>query len=161
MFAAWVAMGPVNDTPPRVPFVHSLELDRVPRREGSDSLRNVDVVGHQQRLPRWQTQDESLMAAAIIVVRKHLRHGTFAFYLNPASLILECARNRFCRRCRFAGGTMSRVDLVQTDIQHRDDGNDGYEFLHVSRPTWNGYLLGSYCIATAQSRGQRGEHRPD
>ena len=68
VLAAWVVMRPVDDAALAIPLILATELDRVACREPLDPWRDVDVVSDQERLPRRETQDESLVTPAVRVV---------------------------------------------------------------------------------------------
>jgi len=84
-------MGPMNDSPFGIPFVHSSKLHLVALSQVRYSRRDIDVVGNEQRLPGIQLQDETLMPASFAVVREYFLDSTPAFDLKIPGVLFESA----------------------------------------------------------------------
>src|SRR5512139_9856 len=84
-----IVVRPVDHAAFRVPFVLAIEGDRVACAQRFDALREIDVVGDQQRPPGIQPDDEALMPAAIGVVRQHLNHRPLPGQLLVAGTVRE------------------------------------------------------------------------
>lgn len=82
-------MRPMNDPTPRIPFIFTAEFNVIANRECAYPLGQVDIVRHQQRLPRSQSNDKSLVSTPGIVVGQHPRHLTAVLYLKIASMLCE------------------------------------------------------------------------
>lgn len=71
-------MRPMDEASLRVPFVFSVELESVARTECGDPRGDIDVVRDQDCLARAEPDDETLVAAAVVVIRKHLGNQSSA-----------------------------------------------------------------------------------
>ena len=78
VLSAWIVMRPVDEPTLRVPFVDTGECDQVSRPQGSEPRRDVDVVSEEKRLAGRKTQDEALVAGALVVVRQDPRDDPLA-----------------------------------------------------------------------------------
>jgi hypothetical protein len=76
-----------------VPFVLASKFDSATDSQISHSVGQVDVVGHQQSLPRGQSEDEFLVANAIVIIRQDSGDLTNPLNRNIPEAILE-------RRCQ-------------------------------------------------------------
>jgi len=83
-------MGPMNDPAPRIPFILTAEFNVISNRESGYPLSQVDIVRHQQRLPRGQSNNKSLVSTPGIVVGQYSRHVTAILHLEITSMICEC-----------------------------------------------------------------------
>ena len=81
MLAPWVTVRPVNKSALGVRFVLAIELDRVAWLKTRNSWGKIDVVSNQQCSPGIKFQNETLVTASIVVVRKHFNN-----YPAPLSL---------------------------------------------------------------------------
>jgi len=72
MATGWITVSPMDYPSFRIPFVFSVELESVARTEWVDPRGDIDVVSDQNCLARIETDDETLVATAIVVIRKHL-----------------------------------------------------------------------------------------
>jgi len=77
-------MRPVNRTAFFIPDVFTVEAHPIALRKRVDAWRDVDVVRDEHRLTRRELNDESLMPAAIKVVRQDTSDYSFALDLNVA-----------------------------------------------------------------------------
>ena len=89
MATGWITVSPMDYPSFRVPFVFSVEFDIVARIEWGDPWGDIDVVSDQNCQARTETDDETLVAIAVVVIRKHLSNKSSAQNLNLADLILE------------------------------------------------------------------------
>jgi hypothetical protein len=121
-----IAMRPVDDAAPLIPLILAVELDRVSRLERADAPGEIDIVRDQHRVPRREAHDETLMAAAFIVVGKDFGDAAAALNLNVAAMILEC-------RCQSAA-----VDTIGT----RSGGADVIVMLSRKEPALRGEVYG-------------------
>lgn len=87
MTALRIMVRPVHHAAFRIPFIFAIKGNRVPSAQRIDALRQVNVVSHQQRPPGSQPNNETLMAAAIIVIRQHLHHRALALKLLIAATV--------------------------------------------------------------------------
>lgn len=140
MLAARIVMRPVNESALFVPFVFSVERDGIASTEGGDSRGEVNVVGNQQRLSGFKTQDEALVAAAVIVIGKYLHDDAFTCDLNATLLFPERTRNRVIGDCRWNLELLGPPGLVPAEIQRRDDGYRKKILLHLE-------IMPCICIA--------------
>ncbi len=89
MTAGWITVSPMHQPSFRVPFVLSIEFDDVARNERRDSWGETDVVGDQDCLTRTQTDDESLVPTAVVVIREQPNNYSLALNLDIADVIPE------------------------------------------------------------------------
>lgn len=82
-----IVVRPVHHAAFRVPFVFAVKGDRIAGAQRIDAPRQIDVVGHQQRLSGIQLDDEALMTAAIVVVGQKLHHHALAGKLLVAETV--------------------------------------------------------------------------
>lgn len=68
----WVMVGPVNNATLRIPLVHAIEGNRVPRFQRRNSGSQIDVVRNENGLAGRKCEDEALMATSVIVIGKKL-----------------------------------------------------------------------------------------
>src|SRR6476659_1062002 len=90
-----IAVRPMDDAAFWVPFVFTAVLDRVANPQVRDGWCEIGVVRDQQRLSGRQPDDETLMDAAALVIRKQSCH-------DARTLNLRVARrgSQYCwRRC--------------------------------------------------------------
>ena len=92
MAALRIAMRPMDDATALIPFVLAVELDMVAGLQRRNPSSQVDIVRHQHCPSGAQLNDESLVPAAIVVVRKESADPATAFDLNVASMALERRR---------------------------------------------------------------------
>ena len=71
-----VMMRPVYYTATLIPFVNSVKRYFLASLQVRNTWREIDIVRNEQRVARIQPQDESLMSAAISVVRQYPGDGT-------------------------------------------------------------------------------------
>jgi hypothetical protein len=88
-----IAVCPMDDAALGVPFVLASKLDGVADSQISRSVGQVDVVRHQQFLPRGQPEDEFLVPNAIVIIREDSGDLTNPLNRNIPEAILE-------RRCQ-------------------------------------------------------------
>src|SRR5262245_660826 len=69
---------PVHHAAFVVPFIFTLEGDPIADCQSVNSLRYIDVVCNQYRLPGRKCHDEPLMPAAIVVIGEYSRDGAGA-----------------------------------------------------------------------------------
>ena len=89
MPSLWVMVGPVYDASFIIPFVLSVKSYFLARFQRPDFGCEIDIVGDQQGLTGVERYDESLVSAAIQVIRKHLGDDTSTLDLNIALPLLE------------------------------------------------------------------------
>lgn len=68
MSAAGIGVSPVNHTTFITPLILAVKLNRITHFKCCNPWRQIDIVRHQQCLPRPQTNDKTLMPAAIIII---------------------------------------------------------------------------------------------
>lgn len=66
-------MRPVHEAAKVIPLVHPPKLNAITQAE-RHSLREVDIVGDQQRLPAGQLQNEALVSRPVVVIRQQPRY---------------------------------------------------------------------------------------
>ena len=66
VFAARIAMCPVQHATPLVPYVLTGKAQRVADVQIIETRREVDIMGHQQGCTGRQPQQETLMSAAAL-----------------------------------------------------------------------------------------------
>ena len=76
-----VVVRPVNHTSLWIRTEFTVELDRIALADPGDAGRQVDIVGDQKCPAAGEPQDESLVAAAVIVVGQYAHHRARAFCL--------------------------------------------------------------------------------
>jgi len=123
-------MRPVNHTPFRVPFVHTIECHRVAGLQGRDSRSEVYVVRDEQRLAGGQPEDEALMTPAVIVVGKHVRNDPLAGYLNATLMISEGIGYLLTAGSSPSWGGEIAADLTPPDGKGAKDNHDGKQLFH-------------------------------
>ena len=72
MATSGIMVSPMDHPSFRVPFVLPIELDGIALTERGDPRGKIDVVGDQNCLARFQTDDETLVATAFVVIREYL-----------------------------------------------------------------------------------------
>ena len=65
----WIAMGPVNHAALRVPLIFAEKSYFVANLERINSRCQVNIVGDQDCLARFELNDKSLMPAPVVIVR--------------------------------------------------------------------------------------------
>lgn len=91
MSPAGVVVSPVNDAPLRAPLILTPKRHLVSLSQAGYSRRDIDVMGDEQGLPRAEFQNETLMSAPLVVVRKDSPDHAPAFDLKIAGSPLEGA----------------------------------------------------------------------
>ena len=86
-----ITVSPMDHPTFRVPFVHPVELDGVALTELGDPWGEIDVVGNQNCLAGTQTDNETLVATAIIVIRENPSNLSLALNLKIADVVFEGA----------------------------------------------------------------------
>jgi hypothetical protein len=133
-----VVMRPVNHATFVVVGEFPVELDRVAFAYAGDARGQVDVVRNQQGPPAVETNDESLMTAAVIVIGKDAHYGAGAARL--LTVAIACAALGNARRSgrRLRGLPIGRLDelLVQVDGCKYEENRE-YSF-HYSSQGWDG-----------------------
>ena len=94
MVTGRITVGPMNHASSCVPRILTLELNGVTRAERRDPWREIDVVSDQNLLARTETDDETLVTTAIVVVRENLGHLSLALNPNIAEMIRESTVER-------------------------------------------------------------------
>ncbi len=89
MAALRIMVCPVHHAAFRIPFIFAIKGNRVPCAQRINALRQIDVVGHQQRSPGCLPNNEALMAAAIVIVCQHLHDDALALELLIAAVVCE------------------------------------------------------------------------
>jgi hypothetical protein len=84
-----IVMGPMQRAALVVPFVFSLEFDRIAHSKGLHSRSKIDVVCYQKGLTGRESHDEPLMPAAVVVVRQNSQDVTRAFCNEVAPMLLK------------------------------------------------------------------------
>jgi hypothetical protein len=124
-----VAMRPVDDAAPFVPFVLTIELDRVPGLDRCNTIGQIDVVRHQHRPARRQLHDESLVPAAFVVVGENFADPAASLDLNVTAAILECGSQGPFAAARTSVSvlllTLDEPAFDAAEVDGRED--DGYE----------------------------------
>ena len=64
-----VVMRPMHDSTFFAPFILAIQFHDVTHLKLIDSRRQIDIVRHQNRAARRNTDDEFLMTASLIIVR--------------------------------------------------------------------------------------------
>lgn len=72
MTTDWITVSPMDNPAFQVPFVLPAKFDGVALTEIGDPWGEIDVVGNQNCLAGTQTDNETLVATAIIVIRENL-----------------------------------------------------------------------------------------
>lgn len=85
MLPGGIMMRPVYETTSVIPLVFAKKRDRVAKSQKFNTWRQIDVVGDKQRLAGFKFKDESLMPAAVIVIRQDSSHGTSPLNLVSSS----------------------------------------------------------------------------
>jgi hypothetical protein len=91
MSLAGVVVCPMNDAAFRVPVILPSERHLVSLSQAGYSRRDINVVGDEQGLTRAKFQNETLMPASVIVVRKNSLDHALAFDLKVAGVLFEGA----------------------------------------------------------------------
>lgn len=89
MTAFWIVMCPVNRSTFRVPLIFPEKFYLVVNLERVNPRCQVNIVGDEECLTRSQLNDESLMRAAVIVVREQPSDPSFSLYLNMALVLCK------------------------------------------------------------------------
>ena len=66
--STWIAMGPVNGSAFRVPFILAEERDFISNFKRVNSRCEVNVVSDQECLACFEFNDKSLMTTPIVIV---------------------------------------------------------------------------------------------
>jgi hypothetical protein len=80
----------------RVPFVLPVELDGIALTKRGDPRGEIDVVGDQNCLAPTQTDDETLVATAIVVIRENFLLPGGCSSLDPHLPIPNRTVKRVC-----------------------------------------------------------------
>jgi len=121
MATTWISMRPMDYAAFGVPLIHAVERDGVTRFQRGQARREVNVMSDQQRLARSQGQNEALVAAAFVVIRKQLGDYSFACDLAPARLFGKCVPKLVAlSRYRRVGRLTQSTDLTQTEVKGRN-----------------------------------------
>jgi len=133
-------MRPVDGATLGVPLVLTIESDDVTHRERGQPRRDVDVVGHEQRLAVGELKDEALVAAAAVVIGQHRRDDALGLDLDAAGPIRERARNDIVARARRSCGSLRGAAAPNGRSNDRDEDNAEYELLRhghrIPRIAW-------------------------
>jgi hypothetical protein len=89
MLPTGVMMRPVNDPTLVIPYVLAIEVHQIAFRETGNARGNVDIVGYEQRLPRCEPENETLMARLLQVIIENPDYRPFSLDLNVARVISE------------------------------------------------------------------------
>jgi len=127
MSASGIAMSPMNDTPLWIPCIFPEELNQVAITQCRNSRCQINVMGYQYGLPRVQTQDESLVPAAITIVWKNPNYLAMSFNLDITLLVFESRRNQRIAMARFRNvrpivcGVIA-PEIVNKKCRYQDEG---------------------------------------
>lgn len=92
-------MSPMDHPSFCVPLVLSVELDDITLTKRGDPRGKIDVVGDQDCLARIKPNDESLVAAAFVVIREDFGDQSLALNLNVARVLFKgTGQNRIVSR---------------------------------------------------------------
>lgn len=138
MGAVWIPMRPMHNPSFFIPFVLPWKLNGISLSEGTYSRCDINIVRNQKRLTGTKGNNEFLMPAAIIVVRKQFCDNAFPGDLQIALTIWESISNR-CIRTTLALRESRVLESVWywyvRIAEIRITGNychrKKYEFLHV------------------------------
>jgi hypothetical protein len=72
-YSMWIVMRPVHEATQVIPPVHPPKLNAITHTE-RHSLRELYIVGDQQRLPVGQLQNEALVSRPVVIVRQQPRY---------------------------------------------------------------------------------------
>ena len=86
MFAAGIFVGPVHHTTLVVPFVFTIEPNVVSFSQRVDPRREIDIVRDQDHIPAVDFDQEALVPATFVVVRKEFDNLSLAGDLHIAFL---------------------------------------------------------------------------
>lgn len=129
-------MRPVNDTPFGIPLVFPEKLDRISGAQGRYRRREINVVRHQQCLPRSELQDEALVPATVVVIGEQFDDFTFTPDLKIALSVLERLRQDRIRTGTCGLQLFAQRRIVPCEIRKaRNDGNRK-NFFHRKRINW-------------------------
>jgi hypothetical protein len=106
VLALLIMVCPVDHTTFRVPLILTKKRDSITTRQCFDAWSDIYVVCNEQGLTGGKPEDEALMAASVVVIRKNPIYHTFAVYLNATLLGLERFREFIFGRRR---GTCKRL----------------------------------------------------
>lgn len=87
----WVAMCPVNRSALFVPFIFAKKTYFVANLERDNSRCEVNIVGNQDCLARFEFNDKSLMSIPVVIVRQEPTDPTRSLHLKIALVLIECA----------------------------------------------------------------------
>ena len=82
-----IVMRPVDHAALRIGGEFAVELDGVAFADPADARREVDIVRDEQSPAARDSQDETLVPAAVIVVRQDAHHGTGAAHLATVAVL--------------------------------------------------------------------------
>lgn len=128
MSAGRIVVGPMDDAATIIPFVFALERDVVADGQAIHSGRKIDVVGNQQCLPGDQCHDESLMAAAVVVVREYPRDGSAPLSDKVSATVGKRRRKNIVSRAVFPNGPEVRKANESGDRQASNKNEDFFHF---------------------------------
>ena len=89
--AVGIVMGFVDESAFRIPDVFAVDGHCLVEFQVGDSRGEIDVMGDEQGLAGVEFYQESLMAAAIVVIGKFVNDGAAEFHHEAAGLVFESA----------------------------------------------------------------------
>jgi hypothetical protein len=129
-------MCPVNHPTPRVPFVLSVELDNIANLQGRNPVGDIDVMRNQDRLTRDQSKYETLVSAAVPIVREDTGNPTPTGNLNVTALIrVGLAQTRSVGRRKRRDILVARryqSEVNAAKIHNRQQNYAERQFLHAN-----------------------------
>lgn len=126
MYAIRIVMGPVNDAAEIVPLVLTAKRDRTSALQIHDSWRNVYIVRDENRLARFQLDDEPLVPCTVRVVGQDSCDPTLASDEHIAAVVRERLLDRPVpgRRVGQLGRRLLVCRSQPDDRKNQDEGED-------------------------------------
>src|SRR6266511_801222 len=100
----WVAMRPVNRSALFAPLIFAEKSYFVANVERDNSRCQVNIVGDQDCLARFEFNDKSLMSTPVVIVREEPTDRPRSLHLKIALVLIECASQPLVT---FANGALS------------------------------------------------------
>lgn len=83
----WVVMRPVNRSTFFVPLVFAEKCDFIANRERDNSRCQVNIMGNQECLARFECNDKSLMPTSVSIIREEPTDGSRSLHLKIALVL--------------------------------------------------------------------------
>ena len=85
MRSVWIMMGPVNDSPPIVPFVFTVKHDGLTDSRILNSWGYVDVVCDENGDPGVERDNQTLVSGTVTII---FQHSDYAAFLSDQKIAL-------------------------------------------------------------------------